>query len=118
VAATDSSHAAKSSEPTLPAGFQDGFVLHQLVQSHRPISGLVVSIGVNTPGGSKGLLAQESLSQPVNTLVQSLLGPEDFAAQSAADEFLLIFPNERGASAQRRLSQIAQQLWDFQLRSL
>lgn len=30
----------------------------------------------------------------------------------------MIYPQERGASAQRRLSQIAQQLWDFQLRSL
>src|SRR4029077_10130267 len=49
---------------------------------------------------------------------QSLLGPSDFAAQSGAEEFLLIFPGERGASAQRRLSQVAQQLWDFQLRSL
>jgi len=30
----------------------------------------------------------------------------------------LIYPQERGASAQRRLNQVAQQLWDFQLRSL
>jgi hypothetical protein len=37
---------------------------------------------------------------------------------SGEDEFLLICPQERGAAAQRRLSQIAQQLWDFQLRSL
>jgi len=38
--------------------------------------------------------------------------------QSAPDEYLLIFPNERGAAAQKRLSRIAQQLWDFQLDSL
>ena len=30
----------------------------------------------------------------------------------------MIYPKEHGASAQRKLSQIAQQLWDFQLRSM
>jgi hypothetical protein len=89
-------------------GFHDGFVLNKLVQSHQPISGLVVSIGVNASGKPEG----------VSKLVESLIGPNDFAAQSGEDEFLLIYPQEHGASAQRRLSQIAQQLWDFQLRSL
>ena len=51
-------------------------------------------------------------------LIQSLIGPDDFACQSSPEEFLLIYPGHRGASAQRKLSQIAQQLWDFQLRSL
>lgn len=102
-----------SPEPALPAGFQDGFVLTRLLESHRPISGLVVSIGA---GASQG----KSRCPPVDVpaLIRSLIGPNDFAAQSGKDEFLLIYPNERGASAQRRLSQIAEQLWDFQLRSL
>jgi hypothetical protein len=99
----------QASAPSLPAGFHEGFVLTSLVQSRQPISGLVVSIGVKASG---------SLPQSVHQLVQSLIGPNDFAAQSSDDEFLLIYPQERGASAQRRLSQIAQQLWDFQLRSL
>ena len=110
VAATNS---GSSSEASLPAGFQDGYVLRQLVQSHQPVSGLVVSIGVNASQKGEG-----ALPESINRLVQSLLGPNDFAAQSSEDEFLLICPEERGASAQRRLSQIAQQLWDFQLRSL
>jgi hypothetical protein len=101
----------------LPAGFQagfhDGHVLSKLVQSHQPVTGLVVSIGVNA--SQKG---DRKLPESVSKLVESLLGPDDFAAQSGEDEFLLIYPRERGASAQRRLSQIAQQLWDFQLRSL
>jgi hypothetical protein len=110
VAATNSTQA---SEISLPAGFQDGFVLNKLVQSRQPVSGLVVSIGVNAARKSDG-----KLPEAVHELVQSLIGPHDFAAQSSDDEFLLIYPQERGASAQRRLSQIAQQLWDFQLRSL
>ena len=109
VAATNDSRSTQTAEPSLPAGFQDGFVLSSLVQSRQPISGLVVSIGVKASG---------AVPQSVHELVQSLIGPNDFAAQSSEDEFLLIYPEERGASAQRRLSQIAQQLWDFQLRSL
>jgi hypothetical protein len=109
VAATNHSTSAQAAEPSLPAGFQDGFVLNSLVKSRQPISGLVVSIGVKASG---------ALPQSVHELVQSLIGPHDFAAQSSDDEFLLIYPQERGASAQRRLSQIAQQLWDFQLSSL
>jgi hypothetical protein len=103
----------QAAELSLPAGFQDGFVLNKLVQSRQPVSGLVVSIGVNTSRKADG-----KLPQAVHELVESLIGPNDFAAQSSDDEFLLIYPQERGASAQRRLSQIAQQLWDFQLRSL
>ena len=108
---------ARLSELPLPLGFQagfhDGLVLSKLVASRQPVSGLVVSIGVNSSGKS-----DRKLPESVSKLVESLLGPNDFAAQSGEDEFLLIYPEERGASAQRRLSQIAQQLWDFQLRSL
>jgi hypothetical protein len=98
---------------SLPAGLQDGFVLNKLVESRQPVSGLVVSIGVNASSKSG-----DKLPAAVSKLVQSLIGPNDFAAQSGDDEFLLIYPQEHGASAQRRLSLIARQLWDFQLRSL
>ena len=104
---------APESSTEFPAGFHEGFVLSQLVQSRKPVSGLVVSIGVNAPRAADG-----SLPEAVNGLIQSLIGPDDFACPSGAEEFLLIYPGERGVSAQRRLSQIAQQLWDFQLRSL
>lgn len=102
---------AATGDPSLPGGFHDGFVLKKLVQSHQPVSGLVVSIGVNASN-------KTALPESIHELVQSLIGPHDFAAQSSDDEFLLIYPEEHGASAQRRLSRIAQQLWDFQLRSL
>jgi len=110
---TDLMEHSRQSSAEFPAGFHNGFVLSQLVQSRKPVSGLVVSIGVNAPRNEDG-----SLPEIVRGLIQSLIGAGDFACQSSAEEFLLIFPGERGASAQRRLSQIAQQLWDFQLRSL
>jgi hypothetical protein len=100
-------------DAAVPTGFHEGYILSRLVQSRQPVSGLVVSIGVNTPRNSDG-----SMPEPVRNLMQSLIGPGDFACQSSSEEFLLIYPNERGASAQRRLSEIAAQLWDFQLRSM
>ncbi len=113
LAAAASANAQSAAGATVPAGFHDGYILSRLVQSRQPVSGLVVSIGVNTPRNSDG-----SMPEPIRKLVESLIGPGDFACQSSSEEFLLIYPNERGASAQRRLSKIAQQLWDFQLRSL
>jgi hypothetical protein len=110
VAATSN---GSSPAEVVPAGFHDNFVLSRLMQSRQPVSGLVVSIGVNTPRNADG-----SMPEQVRQLMESLLGPSDFACQSSEEEFLLMFPNERGASAQRRLSEIAQQLWDFQLRSM
>jgi hypothetical protein len=89
-----------------PRGFHDGDILKRL--SHQQVNGLVVSIGVNT---SRAAL----IPGAVRSLVRSLLGPNDFACQSGADEFVLVYPGERGAAAHRRLSQISQQLWKFQL---
>jgi len=99
--------------PVLPTGFQDGLVLKRIVESRQPVSGLVISIGASAPQAEHPAMPSE-----VAGLIQSMLGPNDFAAQSGADEFLLIYPGERGASAQRKLAEVAEQLWDFQLRSM
>ncbi len=113
MAATHSAVSSPSAEFALPAGFQDGFVLTRLVESRQPVSGLVVSIGASSFDSEDA-----STLSNVRNLIQSLLGPNDFATQSGKEEFLLIYPGERGAQAQRKLSQIAEQLWDFQLRSM
>ena len=93
-----------------PAGFQDGSVLGRLIQTRQAINGLVVSIGVDSEDGS--------IPEAVRKLVESLIGPEDFACKSGDKEFVLVYNNMSAASAQRRLSVIAQSLWDFQLRWL
>ncbi len=113
VVAATASATSGSPEPALPSGFQDGFVLSRLVETRQPVSGLVVSIGV-TSKGNGGTANPDQ----VQGLIQSLLGPNDFAAQSGNDDFLLIYPGERGAQAQRKLAQIAEQLWEFQLGSV
>jgi hypothetical protein len=104
---------AKTGASGLPAGFQDGFVVAELIAKKQPVNGLVMSVGISARQLSMG-----TLPESVHQLMQSLLGENDFATQSKPDEFLLIFPEERGAAAQRRLNQVAQHLWDFQLRSL
>jgi hypothetical protein len=104
---------AKTGGPALPSGFQDGFVVAELIANKQLVNGLVMSIGISAPQISAG-----TLREPVHHLIQSLLGPNDFATQCGPNEFLIIFPGERGAAAQRRLSRVAQQLWEFQLHSL
>ena len=119
VAATDSTAPSQPAASPLPAGFQDGFVLTRLVERRQPISGLVVSIGVTAEGkNDQDEATTEPVPAMVRTLVESLIGPSDFAAQSSKEEYLLIYPGVRGVAAQRRLSEVAQQLWDFQLRSM
>ena len=117
VVAATAAQRAESSLTEVPAGFHDGFVLSRLLKSRKPVSGLVVSIGVHT-GGLGGNGPASSQPDAIRVLIQTLVGPRDFACQVRAEEFLLIYPNENGASAQRRLSYISQRLWDFQLRSL
>jgi len=114
---TTSNSAAGQPSPiaAMPTGFHDGYVLSQMVQNHQPVSGLVVSIGVNAPAEAGSDAAwQES----VKNFVGSLIEEGDFACRASENEFLLIYPREHGASAQRRLNWIAQQLWDFQLREM
>jgi len=91
----------------LPCGYQGATVLKRLVEQCQPVTGLVVSVGTSVP-------APRSLQ----LLIRTLIGPSDFAAQSGGDEFLLIYPHDQGTAAQRRLIQVVQQLWDFQLESL
>jgi hypothetical protein len=96
----------------IPAGFHDGVVLTRLILARQPVTGLVVSIGV-TSNPKNG-----TVPEPVNSLIRSLIGGDNFACPTGTDEFLLIYPRLNGAAAQRQLSLVAQQLWDFQLRSL
>src|SRR5262249_8756311 len=94
-------------EAALPTGLHDGHVFRGPLRSPRSVTGLVVSIGVSAAAEPR-----------VREFITTLLAPGDFAATSAPGEFLLLFPEERGASAQRRLARIGQQLWDFQVESL
>ncbi|MBL8291403.1 MAG: diguanylate cyclase [Bryobacterales bacterium] len=106
----------------LPPGMQEPTVLTSLLEANQAFNGVAVSIGINDYEALRERLATAADSAeamaPVHKLIDSMLRPEDFACRFNEDEFVLLFPGETGSSAQRRLFQVSEKLWDFQLRSL
>jgi hypothetical protein len=112
--------ASSISEVQVPGGHFDAAALDDLVARHGIFCGLVVVVSVIMHGE----LAEDHrghynrLMNSITRTVRSLGRDQDFTARSAEDEFVLIFPREVGKLAQRRIQQISERLWDFQLRSL
>ena len=103
----------------IPAGLHEAAVLSQLLENQAPYTGVVVAIGLNDYETLREKLASGTDSvAALNKMVLSMLRPQDFACRFQDDEYILIYPGERGSSAQRRLFQVSEKLWDFQLRSL
>jgi GGDEF domain-containing protein len=105
----------------LPTGLHDQIMLSALAASGGKISGVVFAVGITDykrVQETQSPQELESLLSSVREMIASLLGPQDFAARSSVDSFILIFNNESGAAAQRRINQVSERLWDFQLRSL
>jgi len=99
----------------LPAGLQDEAVLIRLLESDKPFQGLAVAVGVSLKDGRA---VSQDVMLHLKPLVRSLLEEGDFASQTNDDEFLLLCPGTQGADAQRRLSDLSERLWDFQLRGV
>ena len=110
---------------TLPGGMNDRATLDFLKRDKALFTGLIVSIGINDYARlqeTSGRPAAEELAKSVSQLVKSLItapnGNEFFGCRSSDDEFIVVFANENGSVAQRRLNGLSERLWDFQLRSL
>jgi GGDEF domain-containing protein len=106
---------------SLPAGLQGPAVLSSMMESTAPFDGVAVAIGINDYESLKDKFAtanEAAFQESLERMIQSLLRTPDFATRMQEDEFILLFPGESGASAQRRLFQVSEKLWDFQLRSL
>ncbi len=108
--------ASLSSQLAIPSGMFDQSFLARLLEIKKPFSGLAVSIGINENDGSAP--RSEDLMRSTSIFISGLLQDGDFGCQSGGDEFLMLCPGPQGADAQRRLSQIAERLWDFQLRGI
>jgi GGDEF domain-containing protein len=105
----------------LPTGLQEAGVLNRLLESSAPFSGVVVAIGINDYESVREKLQSGPNSEylaSLNKMVLSMLRPQDFASRLVDDEYILLYPGESGSTAQRRLFQVSEKLWDFQLRSL
>ena len=110
---------------TLPGGMNERATLDFLKRDKALFTGLIVSIGINDYARlqeTSGRPAAEELAKSVSQLVKSLItapsGSEFFGCRSSDDEFIVVFANENGSVAQRRLNGLSERLWDFQLRSL
>ncbi len=105
----------------VPLGTHAPEVLLALLERKELLTGLVVSVGINEYGQiheNLGRAAAEELLRSVDSLMGSLAGSDGFCTRKKVDEFVLIFPKTSGAGAQRRLSELSERLWDFQLRNL
>ncbi|MEZ5354246.1 MAG: diguanylate cyclase [Bryobacteraceae bacterium] len=105
----------------VPAGLHPAEALGQLIESQHEFRGVAVAVGINDYDNLKDKLAASASSDSLaalNRMIASMLGPQDFAARFTDDEFILLYPGESGSAAQRRLFQVSEKLWDFQLRSL
>lgn len=120
-AVADSSVPGPGEDSAIPNGLQPAPVLQALLEQSISFSGVAVAIGINDFAALKermsGNTGLDSLNA-LNRMVQSMLRPDDFACAFTEDEYILLYPGESGASAQRRLFQVSEKLWDFQLRSL
>jgi hypothetical protein len=104
-----------TTELAVHGGMHDATVLSRLLASSKPFTGLVMSIAVN----HLDLPAAENagLLRSISNFLVGLLRESDFTCSTAKDEFLIICPGLQGLEAHRRLSLIAEQLWDYQLRT-
>lgn len=103
----------------LPAGFQEGMTLARLLASGKTVRGLVLVIGINDYHSrleAAGELGLEALLGSVADHIKSILLPGEFACRKSEDEFVIISPNHAEAASQKRLGDIAESLWDYQLR--
>jgi hypothetical protein len=99
-----------------PRGIVQEHEFQQLLETNQPFTGLVVSVGVNESGASKG--HTQDLVESVGSYIATLLEENDIVCRHGCDEFIIVCPGERGAPSQRRLNHISERLWDYQLRGL
>ena len=99
-----------------PTGMIQQPVLDELLASQQLFSGLVVCIGINDSDSS--MWHSQGLMQSVGTYIAGLLKEKDLSCRTAYDEFVMVCRGEEGAESQRRLNQISERLWDYQLRGI
>jgi hypothetical protein len=107
---------AKDNPTGVPSGMIQQPVLQKLLENREPFTGLVISIGIND--ADSNMWHSQGLMQSVGNYVTGLLKPNEFSCRTAYDEFVMVCCGEQGAQSQRRLNQISEKLWDFQLRGV
>lgn len=118
---------AQEAEPAVPVrlavpgGYHEPQALARLMEEEAPFQGLVMVVSLVDYVrllADQGKPAMEQLMGAVSRQVVSMTREQDFACRIGEDEFVLVFAQEGGAAAKRRIQFVAERLWDFQLRSL
>jgi hypothetical protein len=104
-----------ATEVATPHGMIDEATLRKVVAIGKPFTGVAVAICINDDEGSP---RSESHLDWVCAYISGMLSEHEFACRTAREEFLIVCPGVRGAEAQRRLNDISERLWDFQLRGI
>lgn len=99
----------------IPKGMHDSEAFRRLIAANKPFSGLVFALGASR---TDGRAAGQDVIAAVYQFVRGLLRDGDFGCQTGSDEFLLLSPGINAAEARRRVSDIAERLWDYQLRGV
>lgn len=108
-------------ELAVPGGYHEPQALARLMEEEAAFRGLAMVVSLVDYVkllADQGKPAMEQLMGSVSRLVVSMTREQDFACRISEDEFVLLFVNEIGASANRRIQTVSERLWDFQLRSL
>lgn len=105
---------------SVPPGMGDAAALERLMELGEIFRGLVVAVGVSRDEPRQERPRREPGEGPdgVEALIESLLGTRDAAFRTSEDEFILLLPDVVGTAAQRRLQEISEMLWDFQIRTM
>jgi hypothetical protein len=103
-----------------PAGLHTGETLEALLKEQAKMEGLVLLVGVNNYEKLKAgrEAARQAAAESVAGLMRTVVGAKGFAAPRGEAEYVIVFPGETGAEAYRRVRQVTERLWDYQLRSL
>lgn len=103
-----------------PVGLHTSETLEGLLKEQAKMDGLVLLVGVNNYDKLKSgrEAARQAAAESIAALMRSIVGAKGFAAPRGESEYVIVFPDETGAEAYRRVRQVTERLWDYQLRSL
>lgn len=103
-----------------PTGLHTAETLEALLKEQAKMDGLVLLVGVNNYEKLKSgrEAARQAAAGSIAALIRNIVGANGFAAPRGESEYVIVFPGETGAEAYRRVRQVTERLWDYQLRSL
>ena len=104
-----------ATEIATPHGMIDERTLGKVVAIGKPFTGVAVAISINEDESGR---RSEAQLEWVCAYIAGLLSEHEFACRTGKEEFLMVCPGAQGAEAQRRLNDISERLWDFQLRGI